>query len=123
SLINHQGYSLPYFRSNVSVPGDGNKRILLVNNVDDFRLPAVTSVDGRVEWSLRKRYNFAVDLDVFNLFNNATVLFQQYDLRLTGATGSFERPTLGEMSLVVGDRVLAVRFVRDPGSQLLDVSP
>ena len=62
--------------------------MLLVSQVDQFRLPAVTSLDGRVE----KRFTFgathvALDFDVFNLLNAGTVLGKQYDARLTGATG------------------------------------
>jgi len=56
--------------------------------VDAFRLPAVTSLDGRLE----KRFRFgsaqiALDFDMFNLLNAGTVLGRQYDARLTGATG------------------------------------
>ena len=89
NLVTRQGYAEPFFRSSVST-GDplGRKQVLLVNNVDDFRLPAVTSLDGRVE----KRFTFgtthiAFDFDVFNLLNAGTVLGKQYDARLTGATG------------------------------------
>ena len=57
-------------------------------HVDDFRLPSVTSLDGRVE----KKFMFgfaklALDFDVFNVLNSGTVLGQQYDARLTGPTG------------------------------------
>src|SRR5439155_19065855 len=55
NLVARQGYAEPFFRSNVST-GDplGRKEVLLVNNVGDFRLPAVRSLDGRVE----KRFRF-----------------------------------------------------------------
>jgi hypothetical protein len=89
SLSTRQGYAEPFFMSNVST-GDplGRKTVLLVQNVDAFRLPAVTTLDGRIE----KQFTFsglrlAVDFDVFNLLNSATVLGRQYDARLTGATG------------------------------------
>ena len=89
NLVTRQGYVEPFFRSSVST-GDplGRKQVLLVNNIDDFRLPAVTSLDARVE----KRFTFgsthvAFDFDVFNLANAGTVLGKQYDARLTGATG------------------------------------
>ena len=89
SLVTRQGYAEPFFRSNVPT-GDplGRKTVLLVPNVDDFRLPAVTSLDGRLE----KRFTFGsakivLDFDVFNLFNAGTVLGKQYDARLEGATG------------------------------------
>ena len=90
NLVTRQGYVEPFFRSSVST-GDplGRKQVLLVTSVDDFRLPAVTSLDGRVE----KRFTFgatrvAFDLDVFNLLNSGTVLGKQSEARLPGATGS-----------------------------------
>jgi hypothetical protein len=89
SLISRQGYAEPFFQSNVAT-GDplGRKTVLLVNQVDAFRLPAVTSLDGRLE----KQFTFgsaklAIDFDLFNVLNAATVLSRQYDARLTGATG------------------------------------
>jgi hypothetical protein len=70
----------------------GRKDVLLVNNIDDFRLPAVTSLDTRIE----KKFTFgraaiALDFDVFNLLNAGTTLEKQYDARLTGATGFGQR--------------------------------
>ncbi len=89
NLVMRQGYVEPFFYSNVPT-GDplGRKTVLIVNSVDDFRLPAVTSFDVRAE----KKFTFgsakvAVDFDTFNLFNSGTVLGKQYDARLTGATG------------------------------------
>ena len=89
NLVTRQGYAEPFFQSRVST-GDplGSKNVLLVQNVDDFRLPAVSSLDARVE----KRFHFgssylALDFDVFNLLNSGTLLGKQYDARATGATG------------------------------------
>jgi hypothetical protein len=89
NLVARQGYAEPFYQSNVAT-GDplGHKTVLLVAHVDDFRLPAVTSLDGRVE----KKFTFggakvAVDFDVFNLLNAGTILGKQYDARLTGPTG------------------------------------
>jgi hypothetical protein len=89
NLVTRQGYAEPFFQSNVTT-GDplGRKTVLLVSQVDAFRLPAVSSLDARVE----KRFSFgatklAFDFDVFNLLNTGTVLGKQYDARLTGATG------------------------------------
>jgi hypothetical protein len=89
NLVTRQGYAEPFFQSNVAA-GDplGRKTVLLVSQVDQFRLPAVTSLDARIE----KRFNFgsthfALDFDVFNILNAGTVLGKQYDARLTGATG------------------------------------
>jgi hypothetical protein len=52
-------------------------------------LPAATSFDLRGE----KAFDFsgrqlAVSLDVFNVFNAATVLGRQYDVTATGTTGA-----------------------------------
>jgi len=65
------------------------KNVLLVSNIDDFRLPTVASFDARVEKVFAfGRTNVALDLDVFNLFNAGTVLRRQYDASTgTGPTG------------------------------------
>ena len=75
--------------------------------MDDFRLPAVTSLDARVE----KRFTFgtayvALDFDVFNMLNSGTVLGKQYDARLTGPTG------FGQVLEIMNPRIarLGVRF-------------
>ena len=90
NLVARQGYAQPFHRSQV-VTGDvlsSRKTVLLTTNVSDNRLPMVTSLDGRVEKAFKfGRTNTAVDFDVFNLFNNATVLGKTYDARLTGALG------------------------------------
>lgn len=89
NVVMRQGYAEPFFYSNAAT-GDplGRKTVLLVQNADDFRLPAVTSLDGRLEKQFRfGRAKLAVDFDVFNVFNAGTVLGKQYDARLTGAAG------------------------------------
>jgi hypothetical protein len=89
--VMRQGYAEPYYRSRVNASDPlGLKTVLVVNDVTSFRLPAVNSFDVRVEKAFKfQRANFAVDLDVFNIANAATVLGRQYDLRLspTSATG------------------------------------
>jgi hypothetical protein len=108
SLVTRQGFAEPFFQSNV-LTGDplGRKTVLLVPTVDGFRLPAVTSLDGRLE----KAFTFgsariALDFDVFNLFNAGTVLGRQYDARLTGPTG------FNEVLEIMNPRIarLGVRF-------------
>ena len=88
--ILRQGYSEPFFRDQV-VTGDpltNRKTVLAVDDVGDFRLPKVSSLDARFEKAFKfNRANILLDFDVFNLFNNATVLGRQYNLRATGATG------------------------------------
>jgi len=58
--------------------------VLLTNGADEFRLDTVSSLDARVEKMFKfGKSSFAFDLDIFNLFNNATVLGKQYNARVT----------------------------------------
>jgi carboxypeptidase family protein/TonB-dependent receptor-like protein len=85
NFLVRQGYAEPYYRSNVNT-GDplGLKRVLVVNNVTQFRLPTAKELDVRAEKLFTvQRLKFAFDLDVFNLLNSSTVLGREYDLRLT----------------------------------------
>jgi hypothetical protein len=86
-----QGYAEPFYRSRVNSSDPlGLKNMLAMNEVTKFRLPAVSSLNFRAEKAFKfQRANFALDLDVFNIANAATVLGRQYDLRLspTSATG------------------------------------
>jgi len=109
NLVTRQGYAEPFFQSNVAT-GDplGRKTVLIAPQVDTYRLPAVTSLDGRVE----KKFVFggaklALDFDVFNLLNAGTILGRQYDARLTGPTG------FGQVLEIMNPRVarVGVRFV------------
>jgi hypothetical protein len=80
------GYAEPFFESGVST-GDptGTKSVLLVPTVDTLRLPAVTTIDGRVEKSFRfGKSTLAAGIDMFNIVNAATVLGKQYDLHAAG---------------------------------------
>lgn len=85
NYVMRQGYAEPFYRSRTNT-GDpvGSKSVLAVNDVTKFRLPTVNEVDFRVEKNVKvQRFNFDVDLDVFNLLNSATILGRAYDLRLT----------------------------------------
>ena len=65
------------------------KNVLVVQDLDDNRLPAVTTLDVRLGKTLeigKTRLQF--DVDVFNVFNSSTVLGRQFDLTATGDTGS-----------------------------------
>lgn len=108
NVVARQGYAQPFFQSQVAT-GDplGRKTVLIVPHVDDFRLPAVTSFDGRIE----KTFVFggatlALDFDVFNVLNAGTVLGKQYDTRLIGPTG------FGKTLEIMNPRIarLGVRF-------------
>ena len=85
-----EGFVMPYNRASVPTgdPLQNQKQLLLVNDVTDYRLPAVTSLDARIGkefkfnvGSFAPRIN--VDLDVFNVLNAATVLGRDYDLNST----------------------------------------
>ena len=93
NMVNRQGFSTPYFRSQVSTadPNVRLKNVLVVDDVGENRLPSVTSLDARVgkEFAFN-RFRFNVDLDVFNVLNSSTVLGRQYDLRVTTANQVLE---------------------------------
>jgi hypothetical protein len=109
SLVTREGYAEPFFQSDVAT-GDplGHKTVMVAAHADDFRLPAVTTLDLR----LGKTFTFgiakvAADFDIFNLFNSGTVLARQYDVRLTGPTG------FGQTLEVMNPRIarIGVRFI------------
>lgn len=93
NTVTRQGFATPYFRNLVPTadPIAPRKTVLLVEDVGDHRLPAVTSLDARIgkEFAFN-RVRFNVDLDVFNVTNTATVLGRQYNLRLTTADDVLE---------------------------------
>jgi hypothetical protein len=97
NLLFRQGYGAPDFRSRVNThdAAVSLKDILLTNGDNQFRLSPVTSFDVRAEWMPSKvfnlqRVNFAVDFDVFNLFNAATILGYQYDARSVATYNSVQ---------------------------------
>ena len=90
NYLARQGYAEPYYRSQVATgdPLGSRKNVLITPDVGKFRLPTVNSLDARLEKAFKiQRSTIALDLDVFNIGNSATVLGKTYDLRLTGATG------------------------------------
>ncbi len=90
NYIFRQGYALPYYQGTVPATVDDlagqGKSVLLVPDVDDYRLPNVHSLDGRLGWAWRYkgRYGVNFDLDIFNMFNNSTVLGRQLNTSGTG---------------------------------------
>jgi hypothetical protein len=93
NFVMRQGYGEPFFRSRVQT-GDAlvaNKNLLLAGAADAFRLETVSTFDARVEKMFKfGRTSFALDFDVFNLFNSATVLGKQYDARFSNYTKVLE---------------------------------
>ena len=92
NLVARQGYSTPYFATvESSDPSLTEKRVLLVDP-DAARLPAVMTLDLRVEKGFAiGGAHIAVDLDLFNVTNRATVLGRQYDVTASGST-TFNQP-------------------------------
>jgi hypothetical protein len=93
NMLIRQGFATPYHRTQVPTadPIAASKTVLLVTELDDTRLPSVTSLDARVGKEFTyKRARFNVDLDIFNVLNASTVLGRQYDLRVTTADNVLE---------------------------------
>ena len=93
NMMNRQGFAMPYNRNLVATgdPLGSNKTLLLVKDVSDFRLPAVTSLDLRLGKEITyNRFRASLDLDLFNALNSATVLGRQYNLRLSTADNVLE---------------------------------
>lgn len=92
NFIMRQGYGEPFFRSRVNTSDSvvSLKNLLLVAP-DANRLDTVSTLDGRVEKVFKfNRTSFALDFDVFNVLNRATVLGKQYDARLTTYNSTLE---------------------------------
>jgi carboxypeptidase family protein len=92
NFIMRQGYGEPFFRSRVNTFDSvvAIKNLLLVAP-DANRLDTVSTLDGRVSKVFKfNRTSFALDFDVFNMFNRATVLGKQYDARLTTYNSTLE---------------------------------
>jgi hypothetical protein len=111
NMLNRQGFSEQYYRSNVrtSDPLSPLKRVFLLEEAGDIRLPAVTSLDVRVgkeftfgSGNFQPRIN--LDVDVFNLLNTATVLGREYDLRLSsgGTVREIMNPRVLRLGLRIG---------------------
>ncbi|HEX2443352.1 MAG TPA: TonB-dependent receptor [Vicinamibacterales bacterium] len=90
NLVTRQGFGKPYHVNDVvtSDPVRTFKDVLVVDDLDANRLPAVTSFDLRFEKTVQLRRSSVVfDVDIFNVFNAATVLGRQYDVEATGTRG------------------------------------
>lgn len=87
SLLSRQGFGMPYFAvANTSDPLRPQKNVLVVDDLDKHRLPALTTLDFRLEKSVRvNRVNVLLDLDIFNVANVATPLRRQYNVDATGS--------------------------------------
>jgi hypothetical protein len=89
NMLVRQGYPEPWdIRLATGDTLNSRKYILFDQNVENSRLPKVTTFDFRVGKAFKFRTATAnVDLDIFNLFNAATVLQRSYQQQITsGAT-------------------------------------
>ena len=90
NLVTRQGFGQAWNRTNVAT-GDffsNNKTVGLWTDINQNRLPSVTTLDVRLGKLLKfNRVGMNIDLDVFNVLNAGTVLGRQYDFRRTGPTG------------------------------------
>ena len=84
NFVLREGYSQMFFSNDVGTndPVYSSKDILVIpNDVGKYRLPAVKSLDARVEKMFTfDRTKLAFDVDVFNLLNSGTVLGRIYDV-------------------------------------------
>jgi hypothetical protein len=86
NINTRQGYAMPYNYNPVATRDvlGSNKTLLLTpgQDVTAFRLPTVTEFDARVGKEFKfSRTRFNLDLDIFNILNNNTILGRQYNLR------------------------------------------
>jgi hypothetical protein len=97
NMTMRQGYSMAFNRTLVPTgdPLGNTKTLLLVDDVAEYRLPTMTSLDVRVGkefafgvGSYNPRFN--VDVDFFNVLNSATVLARRFDQRFTTANDVLE---------------------------------
>jgi hypothetical protein len=83
NYVMRQGYATPFYRG--AAPGSrdalSSSKNVLVVDAGDYRLPNVHSIDFRVNKAVHiKQFTANFDVDVFNLFNQATVLEKQINL-------------------------------------------
>jgi hypothetical protein len=106
NLVTRQGYGMPFYAlTDTSDPANPQKEVLVVNDVGDFRLPAVTSLDFRIGKAFTfNRARLNLDLDLFNLTNQGTELRRQYDVTRTGDTG------VNQVLEIMNPRILRVGF-------------
>jgi len=84
NFVLREGYTQMFFSNDVGTndPVYSTKDILVIpDKVGDYRLPAVKSLDARVEKLFTfQRAQMALDFDIFNVLNSGTVLGRIYDV-------------------------------------------
>jgi hypothetical protein len=90
NLLTREGFGKAYYANDTETddPITALKDVLLVSDLDEQRLPRVTTLDLRVEKGFTfGRYKVLFDADMFNVANSATVLGRQYNINATGIRG------------------------------------
>lgn len=100
-LYGRQGYAAPYYRR-VNRGDLGNFETLVSPKADSFRFPNVQILNLRIEKDLTLPQNIGLNigLDVFNAFNNGTVL--QRNLRLGTGTSNYVFETMAPRIFRIG---------------------
>ena len=104
NVAGRDGYPLPYYATVVG--SDGISRdIQVTRNVDSFRNEDLITIDlgVRKEIPIEGDYAAMIDLTVFNLLNEATVL--ERGLQLNGPRGDFLNAALSPRIIRVGVRL------------------
>lgn len=86
SLLSRQGFGMPHFAvANTHDPLRPQKNVLVVDDIDKYRLDPVTTLDLRLEKGIQLgRVNALFDVDIFNVANVSTPLRRQYNVGATG---------------------------------------
>ncbi len=104
NLYSREGTPLPYF-DNVR-PADGvSRNVQVTSAIDSFRAPDITTFDLRLEKEFASTGNvgFSTSLDIFNVFDETTVL--QRRRRLDASTADFLTESLSPRIYRIGVRV------------------
>ena len=108
NYVFRQGYATPYYQG--AAPGSvddlnaNGRNVLLVSDVNGYRLPNVHSFDARINKAITwQRLRANLDLDIFNLFNSNTILARQ----INRGAGQFDvtREIMNPRILRLGIRV------------------
>ncbi len=81
SLNGREGYAIPYYLGRIRIFNAGTSNLQATTNADDFRHDDIHMVDLRVEKEFGfKDSRFTVGVELFNAFNESTVLQRQHRL-------------------------------------------
>ncbi len=86
ALTAREGYPIPYF--NETTTSDGLfRRISVVGDFDDYRLPTIATLDLRFEkeFNLTGPVNMTFGIDAFNITNTGTAMSRRRDLSVSSA--------------------------------------